>query len=188
MVNNFAAASVQELEVLLESLFEGAARKPVRSAPGVYFGRDPILGHIVISNEDHSELRLLICRALVAGAKFRNEAPGWPELPLRQQDIATFVDDDDIRRSVTGLYADSLRAESWSPQHPGFGAYVGGLMACRSTPKHIRTDPELTRQFPPRRLKGITGGEWLTWRSPEALALDAEMRRMIAADEARMGA
>ena len=141
MADKFAEASSHELDALLETLFEGAARTPVRAAPGVYFGRDPVLGDLFISNEDHAALRLRICRALVADAKFRNEAPTWPRLPLRRDDIEAMIDDDCVRCSVVGHFGNSLRSECWSPQHPGFKVFVAGLLAARSTPIEIRRDP-----------------------------------------------
>jgi hypothetical protein len=53
------------------------------------------------------------------------------------------------------------------------------LLAYRHTSVELRTDPELLRQFPPRKLEGMCGG-WLAWRSPETLKLDNRMRRMVA--------
>ena len=185
-VNRLAEASVNELEALLESLFENAARTPVKAAPGIFFGRDPILGHLFISGEDHSAHRLAICKALVADAKFRIERPpGWPDLPLRHEAIKAMIDDDDPRRSVVGLYGGSLRSEGWRPDHPRLAPFAGGLMFDRHTPIEIRNNPELRREFPPAKLKGMTNG-WLAWRSPEALALDRKMRRMIKAHEAAL--
>jgi hypothetical protein len=183
MIDRIEAASVCELEVLLESLFETAATTPVRTAPGKFFGRDPILGHLFITGEDHTPLWLMICKALVATARFRQEAPGWPSLPLRREDIDEMINADCIRCNVTGLFGDSLRDEGWSPEHPGFGVFVGGLLADRHTPIEIRRDPELLQQFSPRKLQGMCNG-WLSWRSPEALALNRKMQRMWAAQDA----
>ena len=69
MIDKFAAASCRELETLLKSLFESAATTPVRCSPGTFFGREPILGHLVITGEDHSDLRLSIYKALCAREK-----------------------------------------------------------------------------------------------------------------------
>ena len=137
---------------------------------------------------DHSILLPVVCGALVAAAKFRRDAPRWPELPLHENDIEEMVNDDCIRCSVVGHFGSSLRYESWNPQHPGFSSFVGGLLSDRQAPAHIRNNPELLANFPPARLKGMTAGS-LIWRSPETLTQYRRMKRMIREHEAaQMGA
>jgi hypothetical protein len=58
------------------------------------------------------------------------------------------------------------------------------LLAYEHTPDCVRSDRELRREFPPRRLAGLCDGE-LYWRNPEEIALDRENLRRIAAMEAR---
>jgi len=63
------------------------------------------------------------------------------------------------------------------------------LLFCRHAPKELRNNPELLDEFPPCKLAGITGTDgWLTWRGPEALALDRKVRRMIKEHEAHEAA
>jgi hypothetical protein len=157
--------------------------------PGVYMAHDPVIGQMFIIGEDHSALRLTVCRALVAAAKFRAEKPpGWPPLPLRREDIEAALEaDDDIRRNVVGHFGSSLWSEGWGPEHPSFRPFVSGLMFDEHTPIEIRSDPELRREFPPVKLAGMTGG-WSTWRSPETLTMHRKMRRMCAAHDAARAA
>jgi hypothetical protein len=175
-------SALRGLEDLVESLFEHPrmisdtmAEIPVIGEPGF------------IVALDHSFLLPPICAAMITKEKFRMECPDWPDLPLRQKDIDEMKNADCPRCSVVGFYGDSLRGEDWSPQHPSFGRYTSGLLFCRHAPKELRNNRELLEKFPPCRLEGMTGGR-LTWRGPEALALDRKARRMIKEHESRMGA
>jgi hypothetical protein len=181
MVSRFASASVSELESVLETLFENVGMIPVKAAPGVYFAHDPVIGHLFVTGEDHSALRLTICKALVAAARFRAERPpGWPDLPLRQEEIQGMTDSDCIRCNIVGYFGASLRGEGWSPRHPGFDGYVSGLLAnpAEGIPDEIYNDSSLRREFPPHPLEGMCG---LYWSSPESLAQDRRMLAMVAA-------
>ena len=154
-------ACSREVEVLLEAMFESAARTTVRAASGVFFGYDPIIGHLFVLGEDNSRLRSMIYRALAAKTRFREEAPtGWPALPVHPEAIEAAVDADDVRRRVTGMFGESLRSEDWRPEHPSVRPFVEGLLFDSDTPAEIRDDPQLRRQFSPHPLEGIAGGCW----------------------------
>lgn len=178
MAGKFAEACAHELESLLERLFDN----PVR-IPNTGMAEAPVIGDWYIVSEDHSHFLPSICRALCAREKFCQDAPGWPTLPLRAEECEAMIDDDDPRRRIVGYYGDSQRCEDWSLLHPSFAPFVSGLLFDKHTPIELRKDRELLQQFPPRKLEGMCRG-WLTWRSPEALALDRRLRRMAAAHAA----
>ena len=174
-------ASARELEIVLEALFEN----PVR-IPGTGIAEAPIIGNLYFEQLGHAHLLPAIFRAVRAKERFRQAAPGWPELPLRQEDCERLENNDDPQLAVLGLFGSSLRSEHWNVRHPGFRAFVSGLMAYEHTPREIRNDPDLQQQFPPRRLKGLCDG-WLNWRSPEVLTMDRRVEEIVAEYEARTG-
>jgi hypothetical protein len=143
----------------------------------------PVIGGVFIADMDYAPFLLQVCRALVAREQFRLDAPGWPTLPLRSEDCDALEDDDNPRIKVLGYYAGSVRHARWQA-HPPFTAFVSGLLAYAHTPDCVRSNRELQREFPPRRLEGLCDGE-LYWRDPEEIALDRENLRRIAVMEAR---
>jgi hypothetical protein len=174
------AAAAGELERILE-LFED----PVR-IPGTGMAEAPIIGNVYFEQLGHAHLLPPIFRAVRAEKIFRQEAPGWPELPLRQEDCERLEHNDDPQLAALGLFGSSLRSEQWDVRHPGFRAFVSGLMAYEHTPREIRNDPDLQQLFPPRRLEGLCDGK-LNWRSPEVRAMDRRVEEIVAEYEARTG-
>ena len=73
---------------VLKLMFESAARTPGQGPhPASFSATIPIIGHLFITGEDHSQLRFLICRAL--GRERRDSAPRRPRagrtLPLHPE-------------------------------------------------------------------------------------------------------
>jgi hypothetical protein len=129
-------------------------------------------GATFVAGHEPRSLRHLVFGALCAKAQFEREAPSWaPPLPLRKEACAILANSADPKMNAVGLFAQSLRYAGWSEDHPSFGTYVCGLMACRGTPKRIRHDVDLRLEFIPRRLAGLCA-ETLRWRSPKKLAFD----------------
>ena len=154
-------ASLHALQDLLEGLFAN----PVK-IPGTGLAEVPVIGDRYRLASDHSVWLPVICAALCAREKFRAEAPGWPPLPLREEEIEALMRDDDHRSHVLAHFGGSLRGENWHPEHPCFSRFVSGLLAYPATPDYIRNDPVLRREFPPRELDGLRAG-WTPWRSSE---------------------
>jgi len=104
-----------------------------------------------------------VCAALAAREWFRAHAPPWaPELPLCSADIEKLINSKSPAIAVVGYFAASLAACNWDiEKHPTFQVYAAGVMACEFAPTHIRTDPKLLKEFPPRELSGIDQG--LIW-------------------------
>ena len=169
MTDRIEAACANELEILLEAMFASQPMTPT-SFPGVSYGHDPVIGRVFIAGEDHSAHRLAICGALVADIRFRRET--GMSLPLRREQIEAFVDDDNPRLNVIGLYGGSQRGESWCADHPSFAEFVSGVLAHEQVPLAIWQDHSLRREFTPRRLKGLCDdGLHLHWRSPKTTAM-----------------
>lgn len=128
---------------------------------GLWLSYAPVTRHVFVVGQDHSKLRLLVCRALAADAKYRRDAPaGWPPLPICREDIkAAIKADDNPWLNVVGHFGSSLRSDDWRADHPGLAEFASGLMSYRHTPDQIRNDPELRRLFPPVGLKGLSA-EW----------------------------
>jgi hypothetical protein len=103
------------------------------------------------------QLERMICRALAAREWFRQHAPpGMPELPLSSAEIRKLIWSGNNRRVVVGLFANSLACANWAFEiHPVFRDYVCGVMASPDTSEHIRADPELLKEFPPKPLEGL---------------------------------
>jgi hypothetical protein len=127
------AAAAGELERILE-LFED----PIR-IPGRGMAEAPIIGDVYFEQLGHAHLLAPIFRAVRAKEIFRQEAPCWPELPLRQEDCERLEHNDDPQLAALGLFGSSLRSEQWDVRHPGFRAFVSGLMAYEHTPREIRS-------------------------------------------------
>jgi hypothetical protein len=164
---------------LLEELF----KNPVMLSDTL--AEIPIVGGLYIVSQDHCILLPVVCAALCAKAQFSRDAPAWaPCLPLRREDCEKLENDDSNRLNLVGYYGCSLRETSWDYQtHPPFAGFASGLMAYKHTPDHLRNDPELQREFPPTRLKGLCGGH-LHWRSPAMIAWDRAYQARCAAYEA----
>jgi hypothetical protein len=62
-------------------------------------------------------------------------------------------------------FVGSLFDSKWDPAHPSSYRFCCGVMADRNTPARLRHDPELRREFPPKRLPTLVS-------ELEAMALD----------------
>jgi hypothetical protein len=145
--------------------------------PGmVTLAEAPVIGWRYLVDQPHLVIILMaqVCAALCARERFRVDAPGYPPLPLREEEIETLKDDGNPRHQLVGFYGDSQAAGFWDLQHPFFAPFVSGLLAYRATPAKVRNDRELRREFPPRKLAGLCDGR-LDWRSPERIAEDRQL-------------
>jgi hypothetical protein len=98
-----------------------------------------------------SHYKRTVAAALSARDSFERQKPSWaPSLPLRSADIDKLIRNvDDPRSNLVGYFAASWACASWSKYHPPLFVYASGVMACPDTPKHIRVDARLRREFPP---------------------------------------
>jgi hypothetical protein len=170
MNDRLIEACALALERHLEMLFEN----PVK-IPNTGMCELPVVGNLFIPDlePDYSEFFPMIIAALAARERFRQDAPGWPTLPLHERDIELLKNDDRPQVQVVGLFGDSWKYAGWDKRHPCFDGYVSGLMFYDHTPDEIRNDRSLLKEFPPLPLAGLCGGT-LHWRSPEKLAFDLE--------------
>jgi hypothetical protein len=105
----------------------------------------------------------MICRALAAREWFRQHAPGMPELPLSSAEIRKLIWSGDPRRVLVGLFGNSLACMNWDfENHPAFRDFARGVTASLYCPDHLRADPELLKQFPPKTLERLDS--MLCWR------------------------
>ena len=95
-------------------------------------------------------LKRQVCRALAAREWFRQHAPPWsPELPLSSSEIEKLIRSKSNRIAVVGYFAASLATCNWDfKKHPTFQVYAAGALASPYCPDHLRTDPELRKEFP----------------------------------------
>jgi hypothetical protein len=74
------------------------------------------------------------------------------QLPLAPLARAALMESPDHWQQLVGLFGSSLIYANWSWLHPNRN-YSRCLMACGGAAvQALRTDPELQREFPPRRL------------------------------------
>jgi hypothetical protein len=129
----------------------------VAEATGEEFVRTPYTEELVSARNEslfpffeHS-----VCRALAARESFRQDAPPWaPDLPLSSADCEKMICGRSSKIALVGYYGRSLACANWGV-HPMFRDYACGLMASPDTPEHIRADPALLKEFPPRELPGL---------------------------------
>ena len=146
---------VAEIESQVARLFEDERLRAV--VAGEKFGRAPYIDELfqIEYTSLFPYLKHQICRALAARAAFRETAPHWaPELPLSSADIEKLIHCKNNWFVLVGYYARSLACANWGI-HPTFRDYACGLMACEFAPQHLRIDPELQVEFPPRELAGF---------------------------------
>jgi hypothetical protein len=136
-------------------------------------------------------VRHTVCRAAVARASFRESAPHWaPELPVSSADCEKMIRSKSNKIALVGYFGRSWACANWGP-HPSFRDYCCGLMASPHCPEHIRNDPELRKEFPPRELPDLD--ENLCWGifgriveyTQEFLRNEAHWRRCGRTDDAK---
>jgi len=79
---------------------------------------------------------------------------GAPELPLSSIDCERMIGGKSNEIALVGYFGRSWACADWGI-HPPFRDYACGLMACEHTPQHLRIDPELQLEYPPRPLEGL---------------------------------
>jgi hypothetical protein len=126
---------------------------------GVYCPRD--------KRENYADLMQQACKAACAQKWFDMTGPKWARpfgLPLRMEDFDTLERDPDNKQKLLGMYGRSLRWEGWDYLiHPSINVFGSGVTEFLWSPRELRTDPELQRLFPPRRLEGLTWTTSLCW-------------------------
>ena len=137
-----------EIERHVERLFENARLKAV--AAGKIYARVPYLEDLFPVEYKSSLFQRQVCRALAAREWFRQHAPPWsPELPLSSSEIEKLIRSKSNRIAVVGYFAASLATCNWDfKKHPTFQVYAAGALASPYCPDHLRTDPELRKEFP----------------------------------------
>jgi len=146
-------------------------------------GHAPIIGLLfgVWDEEYISKLRRWACVACAAKKWFCEAAiiPPWARaipLPVSIADCQKLEQDENPRPNLVGLFGSSLMMLHYDYLlHPPPVDYISGLMADPNTPDHLRTDPELLREFPPRPLEGLDN--CLKWSSPEMVF--SELQRYL---------
>jgi hypothetical protein len=105
-------------------------------------------------------------RALAAKAKFAIVGPWWAQpLPTTLQKVDALArvgeliesgilapDYHNGRMELLGNFIASWCASKWNLEHPSFDRFAKGKMADRLTPRRLRNDPDLKREYPPQRL------------------------------------
>jgi len=105
-------------------------------------------------------------RALAAKAKFAIIGPWWAQpLPVSWQKVGVLVQVGELietgilaqdyyngRMELLGDFIGSWYASKWNLEHPSFDRFARGKMADRNTPRRLRGDPDLKREYPPQRL------------------------------------
>jgi hypothetical protein len=105
---------------------------------------DPWFGHEV------EQAKRWARAALAAAARFRQENPTWPPLPLRDDEVGRLPKTPPARTILLHGYAISQKYHRWPLQHPCFRDYARSALADRySSPDRVRFDPTLRQEFPP---------------------------------------
>jgi hypothetical protein len=120
---------------------------------------EPVIGLFYRTGDEAAAttLKKLARRAYAARGWFVTHGPAWAQpLPLSWGDIGRAVKGDG-RAQLVGNYSASLLADKWDfERHPPFHEFCCGMLAQRSD---LCSDPELRREFPPKRLKGLMSSE-----------------------------
>src|SRR5262245_60955154 len=179
MHDSLTKLCADEFERGIKNLFVNA-----RQIPGTGMSEIPVTGGVFLPWTNYSCLLLRVCAALTARERFRQDALGWPVLPLHEREIEEMEESDCPRAKLVGLFAFSLSSQLWNYDlHPRFDTYVSGLMAYKHAPDEIRNNRALQREFPARALPGLCDGV-LYWRNAQQIADDRETLAWMAAAEA----
>jgi hypothetical protein len=175
-----AKSCAREFERHLEGLFEHPRIVPGTKA----LAEVPIVGGVYIVGDERHAMPCflpLICAALVARERFKQEWPDWPDLPLNWEHCVKMQHNECRRVALMAHYGFSLASADYDYDgHPRFDTYARGLMAYEHCPIEIRNDPELKAEFPPQELAGICDRQTV-WRTDEQIAF---ARNMLARDAA----
>jgi len=142
-------AFFQKLERHVTGMFDVVWLKA--EAAGEEFARTPYTGELFSIHHEamFPYLERIVCQALAHRASFRETAPHWaPELPLSPAEWEKMIGSKSNQITVVGYFGRSLACAEWNI-HLSFRDYACGLMACEHTPKCIRTDPDLLKEFSP---------------------------------------
>jgi len=146
-------------------------------AGGLEWVEAPVIGlfHQIWDEPAATALKELTRRALAWGARFAIEGPPWAQPLLTSWNDCCRLTQDrgDGQMWLLGNFASSLLGDKWNPAHPSFDRFCRGMMANPGTPAHLRNDPELRRQFSPKRLPGLMSSQM-------AAALDLTEMRLAA--------
>ena len=140
---------------------------------------DP-LGLHCRSTDEPAKLALaeLSRRALIAKVRFITDGPEWAQPLPTSWNVICALRGVGGRMELLGNYAASLLGCKWDyDTHGSFHGFCCGMMAERSVPSRLRNDPELRKEFPPKKLEGLMPAEM-------AMALDLSEMRL--ADKARL--
>jgi hypothetical protein len=178
MNDRLIAACAHAVEDHLKELFDNAPRIPRTGMAEIPLVGGPFLLGLPVP----PELYQRVFAALCSHERFRQDEPGWPDLPLHKDLHQALINADCVRANVLGYYSRSLAGEGWNYElHPHIAVFASGLMASEDTPIEIRNDRSLLEEFPPRELAGL---HELYWDSPATLAWRQDTLARVAAFEA----
>ena len=148
-MDDFTKLCANEFVMHVERLFESERLRAL--AAGKKYVNVPFLDDLfpVDCEPLFSHYKRMAVAALSARDSFERQKPSWaPSLPLRSADIDRLLCGDP-RLNLVGYFAASWACMNWRRSHPPFFVYASGAMACSSTPKRIRANARLLREFPP---------------------------------------
>jgi hypothetical protein len=106
------------------------------------------------------ELKILVRAALAKKMQFHLTKPSWaPDLPLSLDEGRKLKRKRDKRVQLVGYYGISQLMARYDEAHPYFDPFCCGLMADESTPEDLRSNFDLQRMYPPKRIMGLAKGE-----------------------------
>jgi hypothetical protein len=117
-------------------------------------------------------LKELDRRALAAQECFRTHGPAWAQpLPVSWPKLcmwarvgkfleAGILAPDNGRWELLASFAISWFETKFDPTHPSFNRFARGVMADKSTPARLRDNPELRKEYPPKRLSTWCRRKW----------------------------
>src|SRR5262249_31788730 len=130
--------------------------------------KTPIVGlfHRAGDEAAAAALEELDRRALAARGRVKTDGPPWAQpLPVSWQALCRLAQIGKLGEAgrlaqhyyngglELGVYFAASQFESkWDETHPLFTRFCQGIMAEGNTPARLRHDPELRREFPPKRL------------------------------------
>ena len=126
---------------------------------------NPITGGSYIADFDPvSVQKKLAERGIAARQTFAEANPGLPSLPLSYHAREEYKGSFDISHAIA-LYARSMEALGYPPDHVPFSEYVAGLLA-HPYLGQLFSDAGLAETYPPKPLTGLDGsGYWTPCRN-----------------------
>jgi hypothetical protein len=143
------------------------------SSDGPDWVETPVVGlfHRIGDEAAAAALKELDRRALAAQEWFRTHGPAWAQpLPVSWPKLcmwarvgkfleAGILAPDNGRWELLASFAISWFETKFDPTHPSFNRFARGVMADKSTPARLRDNPELRKEYPPKRLSTLVSAQ-----------------------------